>query len=140
MRSAKSIYSLISEVIVTSSQLHDEDLSDMIIVKKAIFKSAVALLTEDQIISLVRKTMPSAPVEKGISAFGKWLEAMYTCFGELLNLKTQTNLAELIGLSQSDISTLFNRPEKISLSKDRMKEIEDKFYGEILRTQTRHTG
>lgn len=103
----------------------------MIIVKKDIFKRALALMSPEQLAALVRETLPPAPIEKGIAAFGKWLEVIYHCFREQLELKKQSDLANLIGLSQSDISTLFNRPHKISLSRDRMKEIEEEIQNRI---------
>ena len=95
----------------------------MIIVKKTIFEDLLKRLTEESLTEFISTHFLEAPLADDLE-FGDWLYAQFVSLGGKVGADTQADFGAKLDVAQGDFSKLINRPNEISVSIDRKKQIQ----------------
>ncbi len=120
----KTTKDVLEKAIIRSSQIHGEDLTGMIIVKKTIFSDLMRSVSEEALINLICSNFLEAPLADDIE-FGEWIHAQFIALGVKVGARTQAEFGNKLDLTQGDFSKLLNYPDKISIGIERKKHIQD---------------
>ena len=97
------------------------DLSGMIIVDSAIFRSILSVLTEDDLYKILLNN-PMRPSSNELNDVSNWCATYFEVLSRLdAKIKTQADFGEMVGLTQSDVSSLMSARKGFYFGEDRIE-------------------